>query len=349
MQQIQLSIPEPCHENWQNMTPTQQGRFCNACAKQVIDFSNMSDTAVLNYFYTLKNEKVCGRVFTDQLERTIAMPKYPAKKLFWHWNYITMLFLFFSKTNIAKAQGAIKAVTQLQFSNTDKPAVINNVLAGRTGKIAVSRGHIFTGEITDKSGRPVSFASVQVIDTKYGVSADAFGKFSVKVNGPDSMIEISALGYEVKRLAIHDFTIQNIVLKKNEVTLDSVVVVASQVQGRLSCTAGGISVRVVNRNVFKDSVKAIITYLNGAIKISPNPVQKGNSFSLSLKLKQTGAYNIQIIDAAGRVIVQRQINATAKEYTEQMQTSSIWSSGIYYVRVFNGKNNFISTSSFSLQ
>lgn len=35
MQKLQLSISEPCHENWHNMTPTEQGRFCNACAKEV--------------------------------------------------------------------------------------------------------------------------------------------------------------------------------------------------------------------------------------------------------------------------------------------------------------------------
>ena len=36
MQKLQLSIPEPCHENWQQMTPTEQGRYCNACAKEVV-------------------------------------------------------------------------------------------------------------------------------------------------------------------------------------------------------------------------------------------------------------------------------------------------------------------------
>ena len=50
MQQLQLSIPEPCHQTWREMTPTQQGRFCNSCAKEVIDFSTMTDTEVLNYF-----------------------------------------------------------------------------------------------------------------------------------------------------------------------------------------------------------------------------------------------------------------------------------------------------------
>ncbi|HQY12993.1 MAG TPA: hypothetical protein PK133_12300, partial [Ferruginibacter sp.] len=61
MQKLHLSIPDPCHENWHHMTPTQQGRYCNACAKEVVDFSMMNDTEVLNYFTRLTHEKVCGR------------------------------------------------------------------------------------------------------------------------------------------------------------------------------------------------------------------------------------------------------------------------------------------------
>ena len=73
MQQIRLNIPEPCHEDWQNITSTEQGRFCNACAKQVVDFSTMNDTLVLHYFTNKKDEKVCVSVYPDQLERTITM------------------------------------------------------------------------------------------------------------------------------------------------------------------------------------------------------------------------------------------------------------------------------------
>jgi hypothetical protein len=47
MQKLQLAIPEPCHENWHHMTPTDQGRFCNACAKEVVDFSMMTHIELL--------------------------------------------------------------------------------------------------------------------------------------------------------------------------------------------------------------------------------------------------------------------------------------------------------------
>ena len=139
MQQLQLSIPEPCHQNWQDMTPTQQGRFCNACAKEVIDFSTMSDSEVLNYFSSLKNEKVCGRAYPDQLDRAITKPKEIKKAKFWYWNYAAMFFLFFSKMSIkAQAQGQVIAV----------PAKIdvNNALQGRVGGITISNKKTISGK-----------------------------------------------------------------------------------------------------------------------------------------------------------------------------------------------------------
>jgi len=72
---LQLSIPTPCHEKWDNMTPVQQGKFCGSCQKSVVDFSNMSDRQVAEFFKKPSAGSVCGRFMQDQLDRSIEIPK----------------------------------------------------------------------------------------------------------------------------------------------------------------------------------------------------------------------------------------------------------------------------------
>jgi len=47
---ILLHVPEPCHEDWDGMTPVEKGKFCGSCQKQVIDFSTMSDRERAHFF-----------------------------------------------------------------------------------------------------------------------------------------------------------------------------------------------------------------------------------------------------------------------------------------------------------
>ena len=64
-----VTIPKPCHEDWQKMTPTNNGAFCSSCAKEVIDFTNMSDDDVKNYLLNRSDEKLCGRFNKQQIDR----------------------------------------------------------------------------------------------------------------------------------------------------------------------------------------------------------------------------------------------------------------------------------------
>lgn len=60
-------IPRPCHENWDSMSPTEKGRFCKACQKQVIDFTQQSREEVLLYLLQHPYQQVCGRMRSSQL------------------------------------------------------------------------------------------------------------------------------------------------------------------------------------------------------------------------------------------------------------------------------------------
>jgi hypothetical protein len=68
---LKISIPQPCHQDWNEMNPNEQGRHCSSCAKTVVDFTNMSDDEVKNFFLAKKDERVCGRFKQQQLQQVV--------------------------------------------------------------------------------------------------------------------------------------------------------------------------------------------------------------------------------------------------------------------------------------
>src|SRR4249919_861479 len=97
---IYLQVADPCHENWNQMTATEQGRFCQSCQKTVTDFSMMSDKEILNHI-SKRNTDICGRFTNDQLSRPL-IEDY--KKRF-SWSYIwNFVIAGFMTTGYANAQ-----------------------------------------------------------------------------------------------------------------------------------------------------------------------------------------------------------------------------------------------------
>lgn len=64
---MNIQINEPCHENWQDMTPNQQGAFCKVCHKDVVDFSKKSIAEIKSFFAKKAEGKICGRFEKKQL------------------------------------------------------------------------------------------------------------------------------------------------------------------------------------------------------------------------------------------------------------------------------------------
>ncbi|RSK42183.1 hypothetical protein [Hymenobacter perfusus] len=65
-----LAIPQPCHEDWRQMTSTQQGRFCQACRKEVLDFTDMAPADILHVIRQATDGSVCGRIPAQVLEES---------------------------------------------------------------------------------------------------------------------------------------------------------------------------------------------------------------------------------------------------------------------------------------
>jgi len=49
------------------------GRYCDRCKKNIVDLTTKSDAELLQFFKN-KEENVCGRLLSSQLNRKLALP-----------------------------------------------------------------------------------------------------------------------------------------------------------------------------------------------------------------------------------------------------------------------------------
>jgi len=181
---IQLHIPEPCHENWQQMTPQEQGRFCGSCRKMVIDFSVMSDKEILHYISSAGTQ-VCGRFANEQLNREIKKVENKRRfSLAYVWNLLLATVLFTeSCTEREEVMG--------KMAIDEKPAAI--LLQQEI------KGYI----LDSKTGAPVKGASVHIADHGKTVLSDSTGKFSLSIDTGDAFVlEVNASRYITKPVLV---------------------------------------------------------------------------------------------------------------------------------------------------
>ncbi|MFB3389364.1 hypothetical protein [Flavobacterium sp. LAR06] len=95
-----ITIPKPCHENWDKMTPTEDGRFCMSCSKTVMDFTSMLPDEVQHFFIQNQNKKICGRFKNSQLDTiNIQIPsRILHNQTYYHKMFLLALFIAMGTT-----------------------------------------------------------------------------------------------------------------------------------------------------------------------------------------------------------------------------------------------------------
>ncbi len=328
MQQLQIHIPEPCHENWNNMLPDEQGRFCNSCAKTVIDFSAMTDGQMIDYFTKLKDPHVCGRVHSEQLQRTIQSQPAPRKKIFFYWKYLVALFLMTTKGQQSKAQvKAPQSVTHSGFSGTVSVMRPQPESSVKTSRILEK---LKTFQITDENDEPVANATVKVSDGKYLV-ADSSGKVQLYRHQQSETLTITAVGFLPETINVKDISLGVVKLARDITNLETVVV-TSDVEKRIcSFTAGGLLYHVVKVNFVTDTLQKVAEFVNPSTSAYPNPVKKGSNVNLSVKLKGAGTYKVAIVNVSGTLMSAQTYRAADKKVTQQIPVPATWASGVYFM------------------
>lgn len=187
-----LSVAKPCHERWEQFTPTALGGFCNACHKNVVDFTRMSDEEVLAFFRTPPAQS-CGRFRPDQLRayatKTPAAPRFSPP--FLRAGFVGLLLFLAGKPGYAK-RTAEKTATHVVQGEEHAPADG----AGNPGKIV-------KGTVRDEYKQPVPGVSVYLKGTSVGTVTDYAGNFTFpqELQAGDVLI-FSFIGYENKQYVV---------------------------------------------------------------------------------------------------------------------------------------------------
>ena len=173
---VELSIPEPCAQDWNEMRAEADGRHCAHCQKTVVDFTGMTDAELLTYFKT-KSSQSCGRFYADQLERTIeeAAPQKPR----WWLRVAASVIILLGFAKDGKAQEKAVKENTYQTANrknkTDKPV---------PEPVDASDSVVIKGTLVDEKSQPIINGIVTVDSggiTLGSTVTDYDGNYSLKI------------------------------------------------------------------------------------------------------------------------------------------------------------------------
>jgi hypothetical protein len=346
MQKLLLSIPQPCHEAWDAMTPTDKGKFCASCAKEVIDFSAMTDTQLMGYFAKLQTANVCGRVHGDQLNRTLSSLPAPRKKMLNYWQYLLGFFLFVGKGQQGRAQGLafkpgdLAKTENLQKEEPKEVVVVGGFITSRPVTKPVKHTPIKSIRIMDSEGTSLAFATCRFFPSGTTLTADSSGMLDMHTESNAESILVSAVGCEEKSLKLKYINSEIFVLARITTTLDDVRMMSGyERRSGFSGRMGGLSVRYVTNYTVYDSLKHFL--FNPQLNVFPNPVQKGGTVNVQMPVKKAGPFVLQVIDAAGKVLLQQDVDD--KTLVAAVNIPATWAAGGYFIRVLNNKRKLTGT------
>jgi TonB family protein len=215
---IIVSVPKPCAENWDKMTPAERGRHCASCNKTVIDFSAYTDRELFD-FISKNTGSVCGRLSPYQVNRPIVSYGENNSPL---WQRIMM------GTALVTSLAACN-------ENSNRPLVtgklcVNDSVKNKPASDLTPTGNYISGRMIDeKSGWHISHLAIRIKGTKYYAVTDTTGNFKISV--PDSII-----GKRIK-LAIDEDSLYEIMpysYREIEYTIDKLPFAVNNI--KMKCT-----------------------------------------------------------------------------------------------------------------
>lgn len=190
---LKITIPEPCHERWDKMTPTEKGAYCQSCEKEVMDFSGQQQDDISYYFKHKDTGKTCGRFTKAQLNQTYIIPAEPAPRRTWLRTLWLLPFTLLSKNVFGqerKPPVCEKPQTETtQVPQTDTTEIMLGegvVVSAESLMVNPQQQNRLTGHVRNAAtGAALPLAVIKVNDSLQ-TTTDSTGNFALQL--PDGFV-----------------------------------------------------------------------------------------------------------------------------------------------------------------
>jgi hypothetical protein len=206
---LQITIPKPCHENWEKMTLNQKGKFCMSCQKNVVDFTKASDREIV--LACAGNEKLCGRFTNLQINQKIISPK--DKKSIWLIAAASIITFLSIGNQEVKAQETVKINLTYNKKISDSTSI-----KPRKGT------KNFIGIVFDENKNILPGATISIKNSNTQTNANSDGEFSINAKKGDILV-FSYIGYENVELKLKENDTSLKIYLNNPAVMGEVIIV----------------------------------------------------------------------------------------------------------------------------
>jgi hypothetical protein len=194
--------PIPCHAKWLDMTPSENGRICGLCNKNIVDFSSMPWRQIEKIQHA-NSYKVCGMYSKKQLK---------------YWGH-----------EIPHSSFKKKLIT-----STLATGLLGNVFTQNLTPDTAKQQIVVQGFVTSKSKNgnvdSIGYVNVQLVKTNLWVMTQANGYYSLDITPyvdtlKDPLVLFSSVGYTSRRIQLGTITKKeyniNIELEEAEINIQA--------------------------------------------------------------------------------------------------------------------------------
>lgn len=119
---LKLSLNNPCSENWDAMSTVTTGRFCQSCQKTVTDFSQFTDSELMDFFKKRNYQSLCGRIQQHRVNKVyVEIPSSVFKSHIPFWKkFLAICLVAFGSMLFTPENSYSQAVMTVQVVNPKK-------------------------------------------------------------------------------------------------------------------------------------------------------------------------------------------------------------------------------------